>query len=281
MAEAVVNIVGGDDLPVDDTLPYVLGIDVQGRTRRRQTSTISSAIASLVEGTGVDINITNPANPVINTTTLAGSTILGTSQQISVSDGDGRDVGGAIVDITLSLASEAIPYGKMAMPIPVGAMRTRATTGAAVGSIETTTNKNNYTTLDFDASTQEYAQFLIPMPPSWNEGTVTYRAIWTHGSTTTNFSVVWSLAGVAMSNDDTGDVAFGTAVNVTDVGGTTNDIYISDESTAITIAGTPAEGDLVMFEVARVAANGSDTLAVDAKLIAVVLYLTTTKGNDA
>ena len=171
--------------------------------------------------------------------------------------------------------------GKQAIPIPAGAMKATTTNGAASGTAEMTTNKNMVVTLDFDASTQEFAQFSIPMPKSWNESTITFVPHWSHASTTTNFGVVWQLQAVAVSNDDALDVAFGTAQTSTDTGGTTNDYYAGPESSAITIAGSPAENDLVMFQVARVPANGSDTMAIDARLHGITLYITTNAGNDA
>jgi hypothetical protein len=40
---------------------------------------------------------------------------------------------------------------------------------------------------------QEYAQFSIAMPKSWNEGTLTFAPVWSHPATTTNFGVVFDL----------------------------------------------------------------------------------------
>jgi hypothetical protein len=170
--------------------------------------------------------------------------------------------------------------GKQMVPVPAGAMTPNTTNGAAAGSVETTTNKNMFVTLDFDATTSESAQFSMPMPDSWNEGTITFQPIWSHPVTTTNFGVVWELSAVAVSNDDPGDVAFGTGQTSTDTGGTTDDIYVGPESSAITIGGSPAEGDFVMLKISRLPANGSDTLAVDARLHAIKLFITTSEGND-
>lgn len=207
---------------------------------------------------------------------FSARTITGTANEISVADGDGVSA-----NPTISLPTVAKPYGKQAIPVPAGAMKARTTNGAAAGTVEMTTNKNMVVTLDFDASTQEFAQFSIAMPKSWNESTVTFVPHWSHASTTTNFGVVWSLAGVAVSNDDALDVAFGTAQTSTDTGGTTNDYYAGPESSAITIAGTPAANDLIMFQIARVPSDGSDTMAIDARLHGITLYITTDAGNDA
>ena len=173
------------------------------------------------------------------------------------------------------------PIGKQTIYIPASAMVPRVTNGPAVGSLETATNRVNVITLDFDPTTQEFAQFQIAMPKSWDEGTVTFEVLWYHPTTTVNFGVVWSLAGVALSDGNALDTAFGTAVLVTDTGGTTNTVYDSPESSAVTIGNTPAENDYVVFQVARVPANGSDTMAVDARLLGVRLFYTTNAGNDA
>lgn len=171
--------------------------------------------------------------------------------------------------------------GKHTIWIPAAAMITRTTNGAASGTVETSTNKIMLRTFDFDTTTAEYVQFSIQMPKSWNEGTVTFRAVWSHAATTTNFGVAWSLQGVALSDDDAADTAFGTKQTVTDTGGTTDDIYITSESSAITIAGTPAAQDWVVFQVERTVGDAGNTLGIDARLHGIQLYYTTDAGNDA
>jgi len=171
--------------------------------------------------------------------------------------------------------------GKETIWMPVGAMTPRTTNGAAWGSVETTTNKVMIKTLDFDSATVEYAQFGICMPKGWNRGTVTASFKWRHAATTTNFGVAWSLAAVSVGDDDAMDVAFGTAQTATKTGGTTNDFYTTSETSAITIAGSPATQDYVIFQVAREVANGSDTMAIDASLIGVFVHYTTAAATDA
>ena len=165
--------------------------------------------------------------------------------------------------------------------VPAGAMIARTTNGAASGSVETSTNKVMLGTLDFDAATIEYAQFNVRMPKSWNEGTITASFAWKHAATTTNFGVVWGIQGLALSDDDAADTAFGTAIYVTDTGGTTNDIYISGETAVVTIAGSPAAEDWVVFQVLRNATDGSDTLAIDAGLLGVTIKYVINTLTDA
>lgn len=171
-----------------------------------------------------------------------------------------------------------LAQGKHTVPIMAGAMTARTTNGAAAGTSESTTNKVMTLTLDFDASTAEYGQFMIPMPKSWDEGTVTAQFVWTAGGTG---NVVWGIQGVALSDDDPVDGAFGTAQTVTDGVTAIGDTMISAATSAVTVGGSPAQDDLVCFQVYRDATNGSDTLASDAKLIAVRLFMTVNAGNDA
>lgn len=172
--------------------------------------------------------------------------------------------------------------GKQAIYIAAAAMTPSATGGcAALATIASAANQPDLQTLDFDPSTQEFAQFGIVMPKKWNEGTVTYKAHWSHAATTTNFGVAWQLQAVAVGDDDAIAVAYGTEQVVTDTGGTTNDLYTSAESAAITIAGTPAAEDMVFFRAARVPANGSDTMAIDARLHGITVYITTAAETDA
>ena len=165
------------------------------------------------------------------------------------------------------------------IPVPAQSMFPATTNGAAPAINEATTNKTGYRSLDFDTTTQEFACFHWTMPPSWNEGTITFRAHWTAASG--SGGVAWALQGVACSDDDTLDVAYGTEQVVTDTLITAGDDHRTDESSAITIAGSPAAGDQVLFRVKRVPANGSDTLGVDAKLLGIELYVTVDSENDA
>ena len=148
------------------------------------------------------------------------------------------------------------------------------TAGCATNTkTELATNDINIYTLDFDATTQEYAEVSLAMPSDWDGGTITAVFYWTHPSTTTNFGVVWNIAGRSYANDDALDQALGTAQQIADTGGTTNDLYITGATPAITITGAGAS-EYVHFKVSRVTGDGSDNMAVDAKLIGVMINYT-------
>lgn len=170
--------------------------------------------------------------------------------------------------------------GQQTIWVPAAAMTPRETNGAEPGTIELPTNDVMLAYLAFDASTSEGAQFAIQMPKSWDGGTIVAQFVWTHPSTSTNFGVVFNLRARANANDDALDGAFGTAQQAADTGGTTHDCYISPETSAITIGNSPGSEELVMFEVRRDPANGSDTMAVDAWLIGVKIHYTTDAVSD-
>lgn len=83
-----------------------------------------------------------------------------------------------------------------------------------------------------------------------------------------------------MSDDETIAANFGTAQTSTDTGGTAGNKYRGPTSSAITIAGTPAAGDTIFFRVARNATDGGDTMAVDAHLLGLRLYINTAAETD-
>lgn len=172
------------------------------------------------------------------------------------------------------------PVGQQTIGVPARAMTSRTTSGAAAGSVETTTNFVMLESFDFDPSADEFVQLAVQMPKSWNEGTVIVQYIWSHPATTVNFGVAWACQAVAFADDDAADAAFGTAVVVTDTGGTTDDIYISPESTAITIAGTPTAEEWVVFQVFRDVSDAGDDMAVDARLHNVKIHYTTDALTD-
>lgn len=227
-------------------------------------------------------------NPTVNVDGLGAKTIkqgagaalaagnLGASGAIHEAVYDGTDF------ILLNpLASASAGVGQQTIWVPASAMYPRTTNGAATGVTETSTNKVMIRTLDFDTATQEFAQFAIQMPKGWDEGTIVAQFVWSHAATATNFGVVWGIEAAAFANDDGLDaLAFGTAQTATDTGGTTNDIYISPETNAMTVAGSPGAEEYIVFQVKRVPTDGSDTMGIDARLHGVKLHYTTAATTD-
>lgn len=162
--------------------------------------------------------------------------------------------------------------------IGAGAMWPRTTSGSsALTKTEIATSLLNIQSLDFDQTTQEFAQFTLSLPRNWNNGTVTAKLYWTAAAGTG--TVEWGISGVAYSNDDPLTGAFGTAQTVTDTLIAVNDLHITDVTSAITLAGTPASADFLAFQISRNPA--SDTLNADAKLLGVIITLTTSNAVAA
>jgi hypothetical protein len=211
---------------------------------------------------------------------LAADRYLYTTGSDTIAAGTITTFGRSLIDDTTAAAALATlgVVGKQAIPVPAGALDAATTNGPSSGTVTLTNQK--FSTKDFDTTTQETATFGFRMPQQWNEGTLTFQFEWSHPATTTNFGVAFGLSAVAIGDTEAGDAAFGTEVIVTDTGGTTNAIYIAAESAAVTAAGTIAAGDYVFFRFRRVPANAGDTLAVDARVHEVTVYMTNDAGND-
>ena len=159
------------------------------------------------------------------------------------------------------------------------------TTGGcgAVEKVELPTNDVDIWVLPFDADADESAFWLLPLPDNYDGGTLIAQFYWTSAGGSASQVVRWGIKGRAYQDGASIDAAYGTEVFVTDARLTlTNMLMISVESAAITLSGTaPAGGDLVQIKVTRDADHGDDTLAADARLIAVRLEYGIDAYSDA
>ena len=180
-------------------------------------------------------------------------------------------VGGAAVKVA----------GKESIYVPAAAMYPSTTNPCSdLTQVETTALRPDLKVLDFAAAADDFAQFTIAFPKSWNEGTITYQPFWTVTGTNTG-DVVWQLGGIAVSSDDTINTAFGTRVATAGLAhsGTSNDLMVSAESGAVTIAGSPAANDMCFFQINNDASTSSQTGVV--RLLGIKLFFTTDAANDA
>ena len=170
--------------------------------------------------------------------------------------------------------------GKETIWIPAAAMYPESTNGCASLAQVELSNGPELKALDFDKSSDEHAQFTIAFPKSWNEGTITFQAYFTATSTDTG-TTAWGLSGVSLSDNGDLNTAFGTTVVATAKAhsGTSNDLDVTAESGDVTIAGSPAAGDLCIFQVLRDVS--ADDLDADARLLGIKLFFTTDAANDA
>jgi hypothetical protein len=172
-----------------------------------------------------------------------------------------------------------LAYGKQSIWVPAGAMLATQTSGAAPGNTETAVNKVQISGLDFAKSARQFAQFTATMPKSWDQGPVTAIFWWAQTAAGVG-SVVWGLQAVAIPPGNM-DVAFGSAVELASAGGTSGNDYMSDESAAMTVAGTLSPDVLTYFQVYRNVTSPSDTLAINARLLGVRLLYGTDAASDS
>ena len=248
-------------------------------------------IALIPKGTGETKIGTGAANATL-TSSGAHDLILDTnsgtnSGTITITDGTNGDITIApngtgvakAVDGGDNTAAIKIA-GKESIWVPAVAMYPNTTNGCADLAQVELANGPEIKTFDFDKDSDEFAQFAIAFPKSWNEGTITFQAFFTADSTNTG-TVSWGLSAVAIADNDSINTAFGTQVAPTAKAhsGTANDLDVTAESGAVTIAGSPSTDEQVFFQISRDVSE--DSLTADAKLLGVKIFFTTDAANDA
>ena len=257
------------------------------QTLTNKTLTSPKIGTSILDTNGNQLALLTATSSAVNEITLANAA-TGNDPIISAT-GDDSNIGISLVTKGTGVikaedgggtVSAVKIAGKETIWVPATAMYAPTTNPADTALVETTATRPDLNVFDFDASTKQYTQFTIAMPKSWNEGTVSYQVYWSPSTTNTG-NCIFGLQGVACADGDTIDVAYGTAVNVTDAGiGTVEDQQISSESGAVTIAGSPAAGEQTYFQFFRDAADGSDTFTGESRVLGIKLFFTTDAAND-
>jgi hypothetical protein len=252
------------------------------QTLTNKTLTAPKIGTSILDTNGNELLLLTATGSAVNELTLANAS-TGNGPILSAT-------GETNVDINLNpkgtgvlkSATAAVKIaGTETIWIPAPAMYGASTNPADSQQVETTATRPDMKVLDFDAGTDEFAQFSVAFPKSWNEGTVTYQVYWTPASTNTG-NCIFGLQGVSCGDSDTIDIAYGTAVNITDAGiGTVEDQQVSAVSSAVTIAGSPAVDQLTYFQLFRDANAGGDTFSADARVLGIKIFFTTDAANDA
>jgi len=247
-------------------------------------------IAIKPKGSGETVFGTGAANATI-TTSGAHDLILDTnsgtnSGTITITDAANGDITiapngtGQAKAVDAGDATGAIKIaGKETIWVPAVAMYPNSTNGAEAAQVELS-NGPEIKVLDFDKDSDEFAQFAVAFPKSWNAGTVTFQAFFTATSTNTG-TTAWGLSGVALADSGDLNTAFGTQVVATAKAhsGTSNDLDVAAESGAVTIAGSPGADEYVFFQISRDVS--ADDLNADARLLGIKLFFTTSAANDA
>jgi hypothetical protein len=204
------------------------------------------------------------------------------SQKIAVSATTSTELGyvnGVTSAIQTQLGTKE-QVGKKTMWIPAAAMYANTTNGCSALTQVELANGPELKVLDFAADADDFAQFTISMPKSWNEGTITFQPYWTVTAGTNTGTVVWGMSAVACADNATQNVTFGSiAVTAAKAhSGTSNDINVSAESAALTIKNAAVD-TLTYFEIFNDTSASSQTGVV--RLTGIKLLYTTDAVNDA
>ena len=198
--------------------------------------------------------------------------------RLNVSDGSANQVLTTDGGNTLSFQTGKLA-GKETIYVPAAAMYPNSTNGCSDLQQVELANGPELKCLDFDASSDENAQFTVCFPKSWNEGTVTFQAFFTVSGTNTG-TVAWGLSGGSTVDNGSINTAFGTNVVATAKAhsGTSNDMDVAAESGAVTIANAAADS-MTFFQIMRDVS--ADTQSGDARLLGIKLFFTTDAANDS
>jgi len=124
---------------------------------------------------------------------------------------------------------------------------------------------------DYDTTTEEYLYFWITLDHSWDLGQLKFQLVWSHPATTTNFGIHYNLYALAFPDNSALNANAGSPGAVSDTGGTTNNNYITPLSAFFTVTGSLAADVPILFRLNRVPGNANDTLAVDARVLGVII----------
>jgi len=253
------------------------------QTLTNKTLTAPKIGTSILDTNGNELMLLTATGSAVNEITIAnaGTGVTGPVISATGETNVGININPKGTGVFRSGTAAVQIAGKETMWVPASAMYATTTAGAAAAQIETTALRPDMKVMDFADTADDHAQFSVAFPKSWNEGTITYQCFWTPSTTNTG-DCIFGLQGVACGDSDTIDAAFGTAVNITDAGiGTVEDQQVSAESSAVTIAGSPAVDQQTYFQIFRDANAGADTYTGVARLLGIKIFFTTDAANDA
>ena len=261
---------GKDGLSSSDPNKVVSGDDFN-----TEFAAVQTAVNSKYDST--DLNVTIQEDVISARGDIVRGSSSGNAERLAL----GADGTAVMSDGTDTVFAGVHKQGKHTIFIPSAAMRPTLSNGCApIVDVETTAGRPDLQVLDFDATADEHAQFQIEMPKSWNLGTVTAQFYWTSTATDTD-GVTWGIQGVAVSDNESIDVAYGTPQVIDDNNqSAAEELLVSDETPAVTISGTPAVGDMCFFRVFRDVSDTNDTATEDTRLIGVKLFITTNAADD-
>jgi hypothetical protein len=149
---------------------------------------------------------------------------------------------------------------------------------ATVSQLTTTTNLDNFMTLDFIDAAIKYAEWTIVMPGNYSPGTsLDVQFVWTATSGAGN--TVWGISAYAVRDN----ISLDRAQTMTDLAA---DPYHAAQYAHVTpvgsvaISNSPVAGDVVQVKACREGTAALDTFTGTSKLMMIILKYTTNKLSD-
>jgi len=273
---ATLDISGNAD--IDGTLETdafsIAGTTVSATAAELNYNDTGAAVGTVVASK----TVTADANKDV--ASLRNLTLTGELDAATLDISGNADIDGTLeADVLTVDGAAAKVAGLETIYVPAGAMYPNRTNGCSSVTQVELSNGPEIKVLDFDASSDENAQFTVCFPKSWNEGTITFQAFWTVTGTDTG-TVAWGLSGVSIADNVSIDTAFGTNVVATAkaFSGTSNDMTVSAVSGAVTVASAAVDTQ-TYFQIMRDVSADSQT--GDARLLGIKLFFTTDAKNDA
>ncbi|MBB6306203.1 DUF2793 domain-containing protein [Xanthobacter tagetidis] len=172
-------------------------------------------------------------------------------------------------------ASTAKTAGKRTITVPAPQF---TGFGASAGTVAPAAGFT-YPSVNFDSTILEYAVALLPMPKSWDGGSLICKIGWAPSDSNSG-GVVWGIqAAITNPADSTNTLAlaFGTAQAVASPApGNANRLQVATPP-AVTASGTLAADGVLRLQIVRYPSDASDTYGADAKL----MYVQVTYTEDA
>ena len=266
--EVIIGVVSGDNI-----INCVRGVEGSAQSHAAgavvELKLFSAVWDRLISGLLVEHNQDGTHN-------ISGMVTLTGTQELSNKTHDG-DFGLKNTTDNIQVNSTD-PY--RTVDLAPGFLKPTTTNGCADSeTTELATNDIDYDSINFDKDSDEYAFCNFAMPASWDGGVVQFRYYWTTDTGGASAETVkMYMEGRSFASGDAGDQANGTAVGVADTWEADKDFMISDWSGDVTLAGTPAGGEMIHLEIYRDVSE--DNLAEDARIMTVQLRYKQAKYSD-